>query len=124
LLGGAVELTNVKYGLLDDGGMSQHNGVDTYFSWGTTGPGQEAVDGDLHWQWRNGVDKTDLTQSRSYIYAYDKDLQEVSTADDSKTIGVSSFDGLQSDFIWNAIRLGADESSAKTIAYRCYFDYS
>ena len=125
LVGGAVELTNVKFGLLDDGGMSQHNGTDTYFSWGTAGAGQEAVDGSLHWQWRNGVDATDLVPTKPpYLYAIDKDLQEVATADDSKTIGVNSFEGLQSDFIWDAIRLGADESGPKTITYRCYFDYS
>jgi len=124
ILSGAVSLDNVKFGLLSDGGMSQRNGVDTYFSYGTVGAGQEAVDGDLHWQFRNGVDKTDLTGTPVYLYATDPDLQEVASADDSKTIGVSSYEGLQSDFIWNAIRLGADEAGAKTIAYRIYFDYS
>ena len=29
-----------------------------------------------------------------------------------------------SDYIFNAIRLGADESGAKTVTYRVYFDYS
>lgn len=126
VIGGAVELTNAKFSLLDDGGMAYHDGTNTAFRWGTVGAGQEGSSGsDFDVQWWNNVVATDMVAPKpDYLYAIDENLEEVSTADDSKTIGIDQFDGLVSDYIFNAIQLGADESGAKTVIYRCYYDYT
>lgn len=127
LIGGAVELTNVKFGLLSDGGMAWHypDGSKTAFRWGTVGPGQSASSQGYNIEWRNGVNVSDLIPPKpGYLYAIDQNLLVVATADDSKTIGVSPMESLMSDYIFNAITLAAEESGAKTITYRCYFDYT
>lgn len=122
---GAVELTNVKFSLLDDGGMGYHDGVNTAFRFGTVGEGQPAVTTSYDVEWRDGVVVTDLVPpTPEYLYSSVSNLAEVSTADDSQTIGISPFDGLISDYIFNAIQLGADESGQKTVVYRCYYDYT
>lgn len=125
LIGGAVELTNVRYSLLDDGGMGYHDGVNTAFRWGTVGAGQKAVNTNYDVEWKNEVNAQDLVLPKpSYLYAIDENLAEVNTADDSKVIGIDPFDALISDYIYCAIQLGADESGQKTVVYRCYFDYT
>lgn len=125
LPGGAVELTNVRYSLLDDGGMGYHDGVNTAFRYGTVGPGQPAVNTNYDVEWWNEVNVSDLvTPKPDYLYAIDENLTEVSTADDSKVIGIDPFESLVSDYIFCAIQLGADESGQKTVVYRCYFDYT
>ena len=125
LIGGAVELTNVRYSLLDNGGMGYHDGVNTAFRFGTVGAGQPAVNTDYDVEWWNQVNVQDLvTPKPDYLYSIDENLTEVSTADDSKVIGIDPFDSLVSDYIFCAIMLGADESGQKTVVYRCYFDYT
>jgi hypothetical protein len=125
LVGGAVELTNVKYGLLNDGGMGYHDGINTAFRYGTVGPGQKAVNTNYDVEWWNQVNVQDLVPPKtSYMYAIDANLTNVSTADDSKTIGIDPYDSLISDYIFCAIQLGADESGQKTVVYRCYYDYT
>lgn len=125
LIGGAVELTNVRFSLLDNGGMGYHDGVNTAFRYGTVGAGQPAVNTDYDVGWWNQVNVQDLvTPKPDYLYAIDENLTEVSTADDSKVVGIDPFDSLVSDYIFAAIMLGADESGQKTVVYRCYFDYT
>jgi hypothetical protein len=125
LPGGAVELTNVKFGLLQNGGMSEHDGTNTAFRWGTVGEGQLATTTDFDTAWRNSVNVQELVPPKpSYLYAIDSNLTAVSTADLSKTIGISPFDALISDYIYCAIQLGANESGQKTVVYRCYYDYT
>jgi hypothetical protein len=125
LIGGAVELTNVKFSLLDDGGMGYHDGINTAFRFGTVGPGQKAVQSTYDVEWWNQVNVQDLVLPKpSYLYGIDQDLQEVATADESKVIGIDSFESLISDYVFCAILLGADESGQKTVVYRCYYDYT
>jgi hypothetical protein len=125
LIGGAVELTNVRYSLLDDGGMGYHDGVNTAFRFGTVGAGQKAVNQSYDVEWWNQVNVQDLvTPKPDYLYAIDENLTEVSTADDSKVIGIDPFESLISDYVFCSIMLGADESGQKTVVYRCYFDYT
>lgn len=125
LIGGAVELTNVKFSLLDNGGMGYHDGVNTQFYFGTVGAGQPAVNSNYDVEWWNQVNTSDMTTPKpDYLYSIDENLTEVSTADDSKTVGIDPFDSLVSDYIYAAVRLGADESGQKTVVYRCYFDYT
>lgn len=125
LVGGAVELTNLRFSLLDNGGMGYHDGVNTAFRWGTVGPGQKAVNTDYDVEWWNQVNVQDLvTPKPDYLYAIDENLTEVTTADDSKVIGIDSFESLVSDYIFASIMLGADESGQKTVVYRAYYDYT
>jgi hypothetical protein len=125
LIGGAVELTNVKWSLLNNGGMGYHDGTNTRFPYGTVGAGQPAVNTDYDVEWWNDTNVQDLTPPKpDYLYEVDNNLTVVSTADDSKTIGIDPFEGLISDYIFNAVQLGADESGQKTVIYRCYFDYT
>lgn len=125
VIGGAVELTNVKFSLLSNGGMGYHDGVNTAFRFGTVGAGQPATTTNYDIGWRNDVQVSDLVPPKpEYLHTIVANLSEVSTADDSQTIGIDEFDGLISDYIFNAIQLGADESGQKTVVYRCYYDYT
>jgi len=125
LIAGAVELTNVKYSLLSNGGMGYHDGTNTAFRYGTVGRGNKATATLYDVEWWNGVTAADMVPPQpSYLYDIDANLTVVSTADDSKSIGIDPFDALCSDYIFGAIQLGADESGQKTVVYRCYFDYS
>jgi hypothetical protein len=125
LTGGAIELTNVKYSLLNNGGMGYHDGVNTSFPFGTVGRGNKASATLYDVEWWDGITVQDLIPPKpSYLYDIDANLTVVSTADDSKNIGIDPFDALISDYIFCAIRLGADESGQKTAVYRCYFDYT
>ena len=125
LIGGATELTTVKFSLLDDGGMAYHDGINTAIRFGTVGPGQPAVTQSYQVEWWNQVNVQDLVPPQpSYLYAINANLTEVSTADDSQVIGVDPFDALISDYIFSAVMLGADESGQKTMVYRCYYDYT
>jgi hypothetical protein len=125
LIGGAIELTNVRFSLLDNGGMAYHDGVNTAVRFGTVGPGQKAVNQDYDVEWWNEVVVQDLVPTKpDYLYAIDANLTEVTTADDSKVIGIDPFESLISDYIYCSVMLGADESGQKTMVYRCYFDYT
>jgi hypothetical protein len=125
LIGGAVELTNVKFSLLNNGGMGYHDGTNTAFRFGTVGCGNKATATLYDVEWWNGVTVSDMIPPKpTYLYDIDANLTVVSTADDSKSIGIDPFDALASDYIFCAIQLGADESGQKTVIYRCYFDYT
>ena len=125
LYGGATELTNVKFSLLNDGGMGYHDGTNTYFPWGTVGGGNPSVNTNYDVGWWSQVNVQDLVPPKpSYLSAIDQNLTVVSTADDSKDIGIAPYDALISDYIFCAVRLGADESGQKTVIYRCYYDYT
>ena len=119
---GAVELSTVKFGLQNHGTFSHHNAnnMDTYFRFGTVGPGNPKTG----YEWYPDVTYDDLNDDvpPAYLYAIDKNLSVVSTADDSESVGNT---GLVSDPMWLCIHLGASETGANaTINYRLYFDYS
>ncbi|KKN03878.1 hypothetical protein LCGC14_1103290, partial [marine sediment metagenome] len=60
----------------------------------------------------------------SFLFATQEDLAVVSSADDAETVG-NYLEAVVSDFIWLAIRLGANETGANsTINYRMFFDFS
>jgi hypothetical protein len=130
IMSGAIEMSTVKFGLQSHGSFSHHNANndDTYFRFGTVGPGQPAgsspIDG---LEWRTSVLASDINDDvqPSYLYATKGNLDVVSDADDSEAIGASSFMGMTSDPIWVNIKLGTSEVGANsTINYRIYFDYS
>ena len=130
IMSGAVEMSTVKFGLQSHGTFSHHNenNSDTYLRFGTVGPGQTAgsspVDG---LEWRTNVVAADIASDTppSYLYATEDNLSVVSDADDSETVGASSFMGMTADPIWLNIKLGASETGANsTINYRIFFDYS
>jgi len=119
---GAVELSTVKFGLQNHGTFNHHkeNNADTHFRFGTVGPGQPKTGT----EWHQNVTYDDLDDDTppAYLYAIDKSLAVVSTADNSETVG--NF-GLTADPVWLCIHLGASETGANsTINYRLYFDYS
>ena len=119
---GAIELSTVKFGLQNHGSFSHHyeGNADTHFRFGTVGPGNPKNG----YEWRQNVTYDDLddVSPPAYLYAIDKSLAVVSTADDSETVG--NF-GLTADPVWLCIHLGASETGANsTVNYRAYFDYS
>jgi hypothetical protein len=130
IMSGAIEISTVKFGLQSHGSFSHHdeNNDDTYFRFGTVGPentsGSTPVDG---LEWRQNVIASDISSDTppSYLYATKENLAVVSDADDSESIGASSFMGMTCDPIFLNIKLGASEVGANsTINYRVYFDYS
>jgi len=126
IMSGAVEISTVKFGLQSHGTFEHHNEVnnDTYFRFGTVGPGQNAGEG---LEWRSNVTALDIASDSppAYLYATKENLSVVSDADDSETIGASVYMGMTSDPIFINIRLGASEVGANSlINQRVYFDYS
>jgi hypothetical protein len=130
IMSGAVEMSTVKFGLQSHGSFSHHqeNNADTYFRFGTVGPGQSAgtspQDGI---EWRANVTAGDIDNDTppSYLYSTEDDLSVVADADASEAIGSSSYAGMTSDAIYLGVKLGASEVGANsTINYRVYFDYS
>ncbi len=130
IMSGAIEMSTVKFGLQSHGTFDHHNENDnnTYFRFGTVGPGQPAgtppVDGR---EWKTDVTASDISSDTpvSGLYATQENLDVVSDADDSEVIGSSAFMGMTSDPIWVNIKLGASEvGSNSTINYRIFFDYS
>jgi hypothetical protein len=130
ILSGAIEMSTIKFGLQSHGTFEHHdeNNSDTYFRFGTLGPGQSAGSGDVDGlEWRTNCVAADISSDTppSYMYATKANLHVVSDADDSETIGASSFMGMTSDPIFLNIKLGASEVGANsTINYRIFFDYS
>ena len=130
IVSGAIEMSTVKFGLQSHGTFDHHdaNNADTYFRFGTVGPGQNAGSAPVNGlEWRTNVAAADIASDipPSYLYATQEDLAVVSDADDSETIGASSFMGMTSDPIFLNIKLGASEVGANsTINYRIFFDYS
>lgn len=130
IVSGAIEMSTVKFGLQSHGTFEHHdeNNTDTYFRFGTVGPGQPAgstpIDG---LEWRESVLSSDIANDIPPAYLHDTqaDLEVVSDADDSEVIGSSAFMGMTSDPIFLNIKLGASEVGANsTINYRIFFDYS
>jgi hypothetical protein len=130
IMSGAIEISTVKFGLQADGSFSHHTtgNADTMFRFGTIGPGNNAgtspVDGK---EWRQNVVAADISSDTppSYLYATKEDLDVVSDADNSESIGSSTFAGMCADPILLNVKLGASEVGANsTINYRIYFDYS
>ena len=130
IMSGAVEISTVKFGLQSHGTFEHHNegNSDTYFRFGTIGPGQSAGSAPINGlEWRADVTAADIDSDTppSYLYATKANLSVVSDADDSEIIGSSGYMGMTSDPIFMNIRLGASEVGAcSTLNMRCFFDYS
>lgn len=126
IMGGAVMMTSVKFGLQNHGSFNFHNPGDTYFRYGTIGGKNTAGAGQTTGkEWHTNVTADDLSGTLpAYLYANDDNLPVVATADGSKPIG-NYQGGLVSDFVYLCVALGADETgSNSSINYRLYFDYS
>lgn len=130
IVSGAIELSNVKFGLFSHGNFEHHNAGnnDTKFRFGTIGPGSNAgtspIDGK---EWRSSVTSSDISSDTppSYLSATKENLAEVTDADQCETIGTSGYMGMTTDPIFMGIRLGASEVGANSsIAHRIFFDYS
>ncbi len=130
ILSGAVEIDTVKFGLQSHGNFEHHgesNG-DTYFRFGTVGPGNNGGVPDLDgFEWWTNVTAADISDDNepSYLHATKENLSVVADADSSESIGTSTFAGMVADPIWLNIKLGQSEVGANsTINYRVYFDYA
>lgn len=127
---GAIELSTVKFGLQSHGSFLHHNlnNSDTYFRFGTIGPGNNAGSSPVNkLEWRSSVTAADISSDTppSYLYATKENLSVVADADNSESIGSSAFCGMVSDPVWVNVKLGAAEvGSNSTINYRLFFDYS
>lgn len=131
IMSGAIEMSTVKFGLQSHGTFEHHNenNTDTFFRFGTVGPGSTSgsnpQDGIEWYQNVSSPDHIGNDTPPSFLYATKANLTVVSDADDSESIGSSSFMGMTADPIWLNIKLGASEVGANsTINYRIFFDYS
>ena len=130
ILSGAVEIDTVKFGLQSHGNFNNHGegGNDTYFRFGTVGPGNNAGNSPQDgYEWRTSVTASDISSDTppSYLYATQENLAVVADADNSQAIGTSTFAGMVADPTWLNIKLGSSEVGANsTINYRIYFDYA
>ena len=138
LISGAISMSTVKFSLQSDGTFQHHDqgNADTFFHFGTVGAGNDAPGGGSQSNSQvefpvdtNGLGKiqaTDIDSNTppSYLFATQADLAVVNSADSAQTIG-NYLGALVSDFIYLAIKLGANETGANsTINYRMYFDFS
>ena len=130
IMSGAVEIDTVKFGLQNHGNFEHHGegNNDTYFRFGTVGPGNEAGTNPMDGlEWRTNVTAADISSDvpPSYLYATKEGLSVVADADSSEAIGTSTYAGMVADPVWLNIKLGASEVGANsTINYRIYFDYA
>jgi hypothetical protein len=129
IMAGAVEISTVKFGLQANGSFAHHNqgNSDTYFRFGTVGPGQTGSSPYPGLEWKADIAASDINDATppTYLYATKGNLSVVSDADASETIGSSTYMGMVADPIWLNIMLGASEVGANsTINYRIYFDYA
>ena len=129
ILSGAVEIDTVKFGLQSHGNFEHHgeSNNDTYFRFGTVGPGNNASVSPPGGEWWPNVSAVHISDDSpmSFLYATRENLSVVADADSSEDIGVSTFAGMVADPIWLNIKLGTSEVGANsTINYRIYFDYS
>ncbi len=138
LISGAVSMSTVKFSLQADGSFSHHDqgDSDTEFHYGTAGGGNKAAGGgptsnsqvefpvDDDGLGRILATDIDSDSSPTYLYATKADLAVVSSADNAESL--SNFQGaVVSDFVYLAIKLGANETGANsTINYRMFFDFS
>lgn len=138
LISGAVSMSTVKFSLQSDGSFQHHDegNADTEFHFGTCGAGNDApgagptsnsqVEFPTDSSGLGRVLATDIDSDTapSYLFATKADLAVVNSADNAESIG--NFQGaVVSDFIFLAIKLGANETGANsTINYRMFFDFS
>lgn len=138
IISGAVSMSTVKFSLQSDGTFQHHDqgNNDTEFHFGTCGAGNDAAGAgptsnsqvefpvDSNGSGRIVATDIDSDTPPSYLYATKADLAEVASADSAETIG-NYLGAVVSDFIFLAIKLGANETGANsTINYRMYFDFS
>lgn len=138
LISGAVSMSTVKFSLQSDGTFQHHNegDADTEFHFGTVGAGSDAPGGGstsnsqvefpVDSDGVGTIDATDIDSDSapSFLFATKADLDVVSSADLAQTIG-NYLGGVVSDFVFLAIKLGANETGANsTINYRMFFDFS
>lgn len=129
LMAGATILSNTKFGLQSHGTAQHHNqgNSDTLFAFGTAGRGNSAgTNPNIQTEWRGSVSASDLSSDTppDYLSATEDNLAEVSTADASEAVGVGPGE-MVSDFVWLAVKLGANETGANSsITYRMFFDFS
>jgi hypothetical protein len=138
LISGAVSMSTVKFSLQSDGTFQHHDqgGNDTEFHFGTCGAGNDAAGAGAgtNSQVEFSVDSgglgnivaTDIDQdvAPTNLNATKGDLAVVASADLAESIG-NYLGAVVSDFIWLAIKLGANETGANsTINYRMFFDFS
>lgn len=126
VIAGAYQLSSVKFGLQSDGSFSHHydGNEDTMFRFGTVGPDNTAgSDPETGIEWYPGIEASDIDSdvAPAYLYSTAANLEVVSTADDSQSVGNL---GLTSDPVWFNIKLGSSETGSSTCNYRCFFDYS
>ena len=138
LISGAVSMSTVKFSLQSDGSFQHHDqgDNDTEFHFGTSGAGNDAPGGgptsnsqvefSVDTDGLGNIDATDIDSDTapSNLFATVADLAVVNSADNAEDIG--NFQGaVVSDFIYLAIKLGANETGANsTINYRMFFDFS
>ena len=129
LMAGATILSNTKFGLQSHGTAQHHNqgNSDTLFAFGTAGRGNSAGSNpEIQTEWRTSVSAADLSSDTppDYLSATEDNLSEVATADASEAVGVGAGE-MVSDFVWLAVKLGANETGANSsITYRMFFDFS
>ncbi len=138
LISGAVSMSTVKFSLQSDGTFQHHDqgDNDTEFHFGTAGADNDAPGGGptTNSQVEFSVDTdgfgniaaTDIDSDTppTNLFATKADLAVVSSADNAEDIG-NYLDAVVSDFMWLAIKLGANETGANsTINYRMFFDFS
>lgn len=138
LISGAVSMSTVKFSLQSDGSFAHHDqgDTDTEFHYGTSGADNDAPGGGptSNSQVEFSVDSngvgailaTDIDSDSppSDLFATKADLAVVNSADNAETVG--NFQGaVVSDFMFLAVKLGANETGANsTINYRMFFDFS
>jgi len=138
LISGAVSMSTVKFSLQADGTFQHHDqgDNDTEFHFGTSGGGNSApgsgpttnsqVDFSVDSSGLGNIDATDIDSdvAPSNLFATVADLAVVNSADNAEDLG--NFQGaVVSDFVYLAIKLGANETGANsTINYRMFFDFS
>jgi hypothetical protein len=138
LISGAVSMSTVKFSLQADGSFQHHDqgDNDTEFHFGTSGGGNSAPGGgpttnsqvefSVDSDGFGNIDATDIDSdsSPSNLFATKADLAVVNSADNAESLG--NFQGaVVSDFVYLAIKLGANETGANsTINYRMFFDFS
>ena len=136
LMSGARVLSNVKFSLNSHGTFSHHDAGndDTYFHFGTVGAGNRG-DGSgpvaaTGVEWKSGITATDISTDKTggatglptNLWAAKNNLSVVADADSAETVGNY---GLQSDYVFTAIKLGSSETgSNSSIVMRYFYDYS
>lgn len=138
LISGAVSMSTVKFSLQSDGSFQHHDqgDTDTNFLYGTVGAGNSAPGGGSQSNSQNEfpVDSNglgdivpadiDSDSSPTTMFATKADLAVVNSADNAEALG-NFQGGVVSDFMYLAIKLGANETGANsTINYRMFFDFS